>query len=230
LQNADLYWALAGGGGGTYGAVLSMTTRLHKNMPTAGVTLSFVEASDTYWEVVKVFLMNLPGVLRAGAVLYWQVIPGNMFIMPQAYLPGGTAKDLEGLLKPTLDVLTKRNIPFSLTSTDFPAFQNAFKTLNPEMNITEFNLGGSLIPRSLVASDKSATGLIGGIKSIVGNGGILAGVSMDVSRQPPVPNSAHPGWRDSLFLAFLGTYVTQSFASTFFTSQECMSHNRYRRG
>ena len=174
-------------------------------MPTAGVTLSFLESSDAYWEVVQAFLINMPTVLKAGATLYWQLLPGNMFYMPQAYLPDGTAQDLERLLKPTLSALTKRNIPYSFTSRNFPAFQNAFKTLNPEMNITEFNLGGSLVPRSRVASESSATALVGALKSILSNGGILAGVSMDVSQHPPVPNAAHPGWRNSLFLAFLGT-------------------------
>jgi hypothetical protein len=78
------------------------------------------------------------------------------------------------------------------------------------MNITEFNLGGSLIPRSLVASKNSVTSLVNAIKSILGNGGILAGVSMDVSKTPTFPNAVNPEWRNSLFLAFLGTYVPLS--------------------
>lgn len=98
----------------------------------------------------------------------------------------------------------------AFSSVDFPAFQDAFNTLNPDMNITEFNLGGSIIPRSLVASDSSATSLATGIKSILSNGGILAGVSMDVSQSPTHPNAVHPDWRSSLFLAFLGTYVVPS--------------------
>ncbi|KAG6361364.1 hypothetical protein INS49_009591 [Diaporthe citri] len=40
-QNTDLYWALGGGGGGTYGVVLSMTTRLHKDGPFTGGSLGF---------------------------------------------------------------------------------------------------------------------------------------------------------------------------------------------
>ncbi|KAI1288978.1 FAD binding domain protein [Xylaria venustula] len=48
-QHSDLYWALSGGGGGTYGAVVSMTVKLHKSMPTGSVTLSFAEATETYF-------------------------------------------------------------------------------------------------------------------------------------------------------------------------------------
>jgi hypothetical protein len=99
----------------------------------------------------------------------------------------------------------------AFNSVNFPEFQDAFSTLNPDMNITELNIGGSLIPRSLVASNTSATSLVSAIKSILNNGGILAGVSMDVSRTPTFPNAAHPDWRSSLFLAFLGTYVAPGY-------------------
>ncbi|KAI1074439.1 FAD binding domain protein [Whalleya microplaca] len=204
-HNPDLYWALAGGGGGTYGVVLSMTVKLHENMPTAGATLSFVEPSDAYWDVVQTFLVNMPAVLRAGAVLYWMALPGNMFLMPQSYLPDGTAEDLERLLQPTLDALKQSAIPYDFSSRNFPAFQDAFHTLVPETNITELNLGGRIIPRSLVASDSSAASLTDAIKTIIGNGGVLAGVSMDVSQPPTSSNAVHPEWRESLFLAFLGT-------------------------
>jgi hypothetical protein len=111
-QHSDLYWALAGGGGGTYGVVLSMTVKLHRNMPTAGATLSFIEPSEKYWDVVKTFLVNMPDVLKAGATLYWQILPGNMFYMPQSYFPNGTAADLERLLQPTLRALNQSNIPY----------------------------------------------------------------------------------------------------------------------
>ncbi|KAI9643577.1 hypothetical protein NHQ30_008198 [Ciborinia camelliae] len=223
-QNSDLYWALAGGGGGTYGVVLSMTVKMHKNMPTAGATLSFIESSDKYWDVVQTFLVNMPAVLKAGATLYWQVLPGNMFYMPQSYLPNGTAEDLQKLLQPTLEALDSSNIPYAFSSVDFPEFQDAFYTLNPDMNITELNLGGSLIPRSLVASNSSARSLVSGIKSVISNGGILAGVSMDVSQPPTHPNAAHPEWRSSLFLAFLGTMYNKSNMTANILGQETVTN------
>ncbi|TVY34362.1 FAD-linked oxidoreductase [Lachnellula occidentalis] len=172
----------------------------------------------------------MPAVVRAGVTLYWQILPGNIFSMPQSYLPNGTAQELEQLLLPTLRMLNQSSIPHSkhgisslrppnnhfnlsvtdtkpvaFSSTNFPNFQDAFSTLNPETKITALNIGGDLIPRSLVASNSSAASLVGGFKSILTNGGIILGVSMDVSTQPTSPNAVHPGWRDSLFLAFLGT-------------------------
>lgn len=51
---------------------------------------------------------------------------------------------------------------------------------------------------------KSAAALTDALKSIAANGGISAGVSMDTSRWPAIPNSANPEWRKTLFLAFIG--------------------------
>lgn len=121
-QNSDLYWALSGGGGGTYGVVLSMTVKLHENMPTGGATLSFTESTDKYWDAVEVFLMSLPAIVDAGAVVYWQVIPGNRFMIPQSYLPNGTGQDLERLLQPTFIALNQSGITYSILPLYFCLF------------------------------------------------------------------------------------------------------------
>ncbi|KAI3390268.1 hypothetical protein diail_10732, partial [Diaporthe ilicicola] len=208
-QNSDLYWALSGGGGGTYGLVLSMTVKLHQDMPTGGATLYFAESTDKYWDAVEVFLMNLPEIVDAGATVYWQVIPGNRFMMPQSYLPNGTAQDLERLLQPTLVALNQSGITYAFASKNYPAFQDAFYTMNPEMNITEMNIGGRLIPRSLVSSKSSTARLSGAIKYILRNNGVFAGVSQNASTPPTSTNSVHPYWRQTIFLAFFGIMYDQ---------------------
>ncbi|KAI1270205.1 hypothetical protein F5Y18DRAFT_6814 [Xylariaceae sp. FL1019] len=221
--NSDLYWALSGGGGGTYGAVLSMTVKIHDNMPTSAVTLSFAEPSDTFWDIVRVFVMNLPPALKAGATLYWMIIPGNTFILPQTYFPNGTAARLTEILQPTLSALDSNGIQYAFNQVDFPTFQDAYNTLNPMMNISAVNLGGRIIPQSLVATEDSASSLVDAIKSIVNNLAVFAGVSMDVSRPPSVPNSANPAWRDSVFLAFYGTQYDETNYSANVAAQDVIN-------
>ncbi|KAI0156931.1 hypothetical protein GGR57DRAFT_491405 [Xylariaceae sp. FL1272] len=152
--NSHLSWSLSGGGGGTYGAVLSMTVKLHNNMPT---------------NIIRAFVMKLPPALEAGATLYWIIVPGNTFVLPQT----------------------------SFIQMDFSTFQDAYNTLNPVMNISAVSLGGRSIPRSLVVTEHSASSLVGAIKSIVNNLAVFAAVSVDVSKPPSIPNSAHPAWRVS---------------------------------
>lgn len=111
-QNSELYWALSGGGGGTYGVVLSMTAKLHRNMPTAGATLSFTEPSESFWDILHVLLRNIPGIQSAGGTILWQVFPGNTFFMPQGFLPNATAEEFSELLAPILQALDQSGIPY----------------------------------------------------------------------------------------------------------------------
>jgi FAD/FMN-containing dehydrogenase len=65
--NSDLYWALSGGGGGTFAVVISMTARLHDDVPVGGAYLSFdnttATSTDIFWQGVERFNQILPSVL-----------------------------------------------------------------------------------------------------------------------------------------------------------------------
>lgn len=113
--NSDLYWALSGGGGGTYGAVSTMTVKLYRNMQTAGASLQFAEPSNAYWNLLQQFLTNLPAVLDVGGTVYWMVAPGNVLAAPQIYLPGGSAIQLEQLFQPTLNALQDSGVKYGKT-------------------------------------------------------------------------------------------------------------------
>ncbi|KAJ5729646.1 FAD binding domain protein [Penicillium malachiteum] len=72
-QNADLYWALSGGGGGTYAVVLSMTVRVYPEEETSVASLSFTSGAGTdpedvdhFWSVVKAFVVDTQSLLDAG--------------------------------------------------------------------------------------------------------------------------------------------------------------------
>lgn len=68
-QNADLYWALSGGGGGTYGIVYSLTSKAHRDTPVSGASLSFYRkglSTDTYYAGLTAWHKNLPNVVDAG--------------------------------------------------------------------------------------------------------------------------------------------------------------------
>lgn len=54
-QNADLFWAVRGGGGGTFGVVTSVTMRVFEDIPAVVSTLFFemTHQDETYWKAVK---------------------------------------------------------------------------------------------------------------------------------------------------------------------------------
>ncbi|KAM7182692.1 hypothetical protein V8F20_012852 [Naviculisporaceae sp. PSN 640] len=58
---------------------------------------------------------------------------------------------------------------------------------------------------------------------MIENGAIFAGVSADVRREPPIPNSAHPDWRESVFLAFYGIPYDRTSLATNMASQRVVT-------
>jgi len=76
-QHTDLYWALSGGGGGSFGVVLSMTVKVHVDGPVSGGFLSFNDSSvgpDTFWDAVSAFHDKLPSLVDGtGASVLYQI-------------------------------------------------------------------------------------------------------------------------------------------------------------
>ncbi|KAJ5523312.1 hypothetical protein N7513_012856 [Penicillium frequentans] len=76
-QNSDLFWALRGGGGGTWGVVTSVTVRAFDDAPFVSFSISGGAEfeSDEYWNAVEYFHSFLPKFNEAGGSLYYWLIP-----------------------------------------------------------------------------------------------------------------------------------------------------------
>ncbi|KAM3425914.1 hypothetical protein NHJ13734_009812 [Beauveria thailandica] len=69
FQNQDLFWALRGGGGGTFGVVTSATLRAHKNprITTATLQMSSPVADKVFWALTQRLYEHLPRINDLGA-------------------------------------------------------------------------------------------------------------------------------------------------------------------
>ncbi|RYP65454.1 hypothetical protein DL769_006309 [Monosporascus sp. CRB-8-3] len=214
-ENEDLYWALSGGGGGTYAAVLSITVRAHEDLKVSGANLNFVNtgvSEDAFYGVVKTFLTSLPALAGAGSWSTWQLGQGFFNLQP-LFAPGLAKADLHDLLNPTLAAL---NASYEIY--EFDTFYDGFRNLIPFNNISGYHFGGRLIPRSLVETSSSVSKLMDALKFIVDNGGGIGGNHFDVSRFPAggISNSVNPVWRTAIFDAVVGLpYDYQNFTANF---------------
>ncbi|KAK6860497.1 hypothetical protein PG995_004133 [Apiospora arundinis] len=185
-ENSDLYWALSGGGGGTYAAVVSVTVRAHRLTVVSAATLSFTNAGvsdDTFYKAVQIYVIVAP------------------VVGPELGAP-----ELETLLKPTLEFLNKSGISYEYRLEQFDSFLKTYDTMFSYNNITEYNLGGRLIPKFLVETNSSAAALIDAIRYINEQGGAVFGLSMDVSGFPTggIQNSVNPAWRSAIMNMVIG--------------------------
>lgn len=95
---------------------------------------------------------------------------------------------------------------------DFDSYQDVYNAVVPFNNITEYNIGGRLIPRSLVEMDINT--LMTTLKYIVAESAGVSGVSVNVSSFPlNVANSVNPVWRTSIYSFVLAQYVPRFIVS-----------------
>lgn len=113
-NNTDLYWALSGGGGGTYGAVLSATVKAHPDVQVAVANLTFASPDTTskaYYDTLKVFLGGLPNIVDNSAVCIW-LLTVDAFTIQSLTAPSLTSRELQLQLQPILDTLDQGGISY----------------------------------------------------------------------------------------------------------------------
>lgn len=229
-QNPDLFWALSGGGGGTYGIVLSATVKFHPAVTSiSSATLQFAPPTTTegvaaYWQTIKILLQSLPGMVDSGLQIVWTVGPGFFLISPVTGLD--VARDaIDGLFSPVLSTLDKAEIPYAYASSVSSSFLEYYNSANFGANVSNANTAGRLLPRSVVQNDTDS--FISILQTIADNGFLMAGVSLEVNKTV-VPNapkiSLNPYWRKTLMNAVFGTYLNYTNFSANLQSQNFMTN------
>ncbi len=199
-SNSDLYWALSGGGGGTYGVVWSLTAKAHPDIPVSAVNLTFTNAGisqDTFYKAVSAYHATLPSIVDAGVMSVWYFTNASFSISPLT-APGVPVKQLLALVKPFTDTLTKLKIKYNMYSQQFPGYLEEFTQMQGPIQVGIAQYGGRLVPRSVVVNNNDA--LTKAYRHITEDGALFIGVGVNVSRAVAgdVYNSVLPAWRDTL--------------------------------
>jgi FAD/FMN-containing dehydrogenase len=115
LQNADLYWALCGGGGGTYGVVVSLTVRVYPDKRTSASNFAFTNEGvdqDTYYAAVSAYIKNSLTIADAGSVASFLLTNTSFTVAPITGY-GLTKADLDRFVLPTVNVLNQYKMNYS---------------------------------------------------------------------------------------------------------------------
>ncbi|KAM3420753.1 hypothetical protein BST61_g4001 [Cercospora zeina] len=109
-QNSDLYWALSGGGGGTFGVVISMTSRVFPDgqLAAADMTINTTNAGgvDEYWAAVDVFHQQLQSLATEHGIVADYIISDSSLGVVGILAPGFDSQGLSETLQPMLSALS----------------------------------------------------------------------------------------------------------------------------
>lgn len=199
-ENPDLFWALNGGGGSTFGVVASMTVKAFPDAIMAGATLSYYMESnpiESFYGAIQAFHEALPAMVDAGSMVVYYFTNDFFMISPlNAY--NKTKGEVETILRPYVSELDSLDINYTVAYSQFDSYYEHYDHYfgplplgNIQVGIAQY--GARLIPRS-VAANISTTW-----RSVVEQGVTWIGVGIDVSSfGNSETTSVHPAWRDAL--------------------------------
>ncbi|KAF8854350.1 FAD-binding domain-containing protein [Acephala macrosclerotiorum] len=206
-ENEDLFWALSGGGGGTYGVVLSMTVKAYPDSNIGGGTLLF-HANETtlenFYTAIDKFHALLPAMADAGAMVIYYFTKTFFTISPLTVY-NQTADDAAEIFNNFTSYLDENEIPYTHTYTESSSYYDHFNTYfgplpfgNIQVGIAQY--GGRLISRDNIEGN-SAT-LSAAFRNITQQGATFIGVGLNVSSSVP-NNAVLPAWRTAVVSATL---------------------------
>lgn len=205
-ENSDLYWALKGGGGSTFGVVLSMTAKAHKESPVfGGASLSFYATNttqDKLYTGIQAFHEELPAMVDAGSMVIYYFTSEFFSIAPlSAY--NKTEAEVRTILAPFVAKLDSLGVAYTATYSEYGTYYDHFDKYFGPLPIGTIQVGiaqyaARLIPRDVVSTISDTW------KAIVEKGVTWIGVGLDVkSTGSQDTSSVHPAWRDALVHATL---------------------------
>ncbi|RYO76372.1 hypothetical protein DL762_007065 [Monosporascus cannonballus] len=208
-SNEDLYWALSGGGGGTYAVVITMTARLHKDGPIGGGYLAFdnlTAGSDAFWQAVGLFNQRLPAMIDEGGNTIAYSLVNSAFGIYNFAAPGRSGEGVRALLQPFLADLEALGIPYNCSTHESPTFlEQLRRDYGPFPNgpfETSAIIGSRLISRAVLLESTDNEALTKVLRDTTsGNEFVMLMQALDVgaggplSVAPVANNAVLPAWR-----------------------------------
>ncbi|KAF7121857.1 hypothetical protein CNMCM5793_009411 [Aspergillus hiratsukae] len=230
----DLFWALRGGGGGTYGVVTSIISRVH---PIVGVTMSTGSFStgtnvsvDAFWAGVRAYFERFAAYADAGHHSYfWVRATGTdsfEFLMNPYFAVNHTVAEFNALMQPWYDQLEELGITYSPNSTYYDNFYDAWWAGYPVETVALSTLmtGSRLFPRANWENATLFNITFETLKSTIEAGHPLLAYNLKAELPDGYPtSSANPAFRNTLMHAITAT----SWASNATNAEILASMNHF---
>lgn len=133
-QNTDLFWALCGGGGSTFGVVTSYTVKVFPKIKAAIMSFSFTTSNtvsyNTFWRAVRAYWELIPTFNAAGNYEYWAVTHGEGDLLAFSFFPwfapNHTLVKLKTLVAPLFQTWKDLGIEFNVTESEHSSYYGAW--------------------------------------------------------------------------------------------------------
>ncbi|KAL2062758.1 hypothetical protein VTL71DRAFT_5830 [Oculimacula yallundae] len=204
-QNHDIYWALAGGGGSTFGVVTSVTVKAHPDFPVTAFSFSFTANSTiTFWAGVRTFFNYFIPFSDAGTYSYFNIFPSAVpvFSLKPFFAPNLTIAQTQSLLKPWLDDLAALGIAIVVEPVSYPNYLTAWQATFPQEGAGGDTsvVGSRLFPRSNWLNETLLNATFAAWKESIDAGLFIIAFNFapTLAAGGYPDNSVNPAWRETV--------------------------------
>ncbi|KAL2020618.1 hypothetical protein VTK56DRAFT_8108 [Thermocarpiscus australiensis] len=216
-ENPDLFWAVRGGGGATFGVVTSITVKVYPKMTFSGLTWTINAGNGTdntievFWDAMYAYWRKFPEYASKGTYGYSSIFPdgngGYSWTMHPWTVPGMSLDDFKAMVAPLFDEWTALGFVFTPQYFTHDNFYDAWTRYFPIEAVANSNLrtASRLFPRS--AWDDAATreAMFDAVRSVVEDGSALIQYNMNPAAPAGTPSSgANSHWRDAVWYGIMG--------------------------
>ncbi|KAL2814337.1 hypothetical protein BJX63DRAFT_392883 [Aspergillus granulosus] len=212
VENQELFWALRGGGGSTFGVVTSVTVKAYPTIPATTSTFSFTTGSDitydNFWKGVRAYFDYFIEHSDAGVYSYFFILPSNgkfTFLMQPFVAPNKTLEETNALLSPWFSQLNDFGINLTPNTTYFDNFYDAWLGSFPleVVEKTHVATGSRLFPRANWEDESLLNLTFDAIKASSDAGLTLIAFNMapTLERGGNPDNAVNPAWRKAVMHA-----------------------------
>ncbi|KAL1800073.1 hypothetical protein ACET3X_000415 [Alternaria dauci] len=202
-SNTDLFWALRGGGGSTFGVVTSVTVKAHPDLEVTVSRFGFSSAqtgNETFWAAYRAYMDSWIANADAGTYTYTTLIPSNgtfSFAFTPFFAPGKNVEEATALLQPWFDQLNDLGVKFDPNITHYDNFYDAWRNSFPLEAVQKPNVATAsrLFPRANFETAEKRQEVYERIRASSENNRVQVHFNMQAKDPYNTDNAVNTHWR-----------------------------------
>ncbi|KDN37518.1 hypothetical protein RSAG8_10117, partial [Rhizoctonia solani AG-8 WAC10335] len=204
-QNQDLFWALRGGGGNTWGVALDVTYKTHLPIHVSVIAMSIDPGSfDRLSKFSELLFLALPNITDQGLRGYGSWEPPHLFSMLWMHPNSSSIQSTNNTLRAIYDWVDANNgTRVQLKASTHSNFYDMFTNYAPEAEArSSFWIGARLVSRDAFAtnSQKLAQYITGKGRTFWASFNLVGGGA--VSKADPESTGLNPQWRKDALMSW----------------------------